>query len=99
MDGRLYRWGGAAGLLIGAGDVAIMALYAPMGAPPQGAAARLAYMAAHPTAWWWILGLSVVTDILFLPLFLALQQWLSAPLPKNGRERVPVRALPRTADR
>jgi hypothetical protein len=43
-----------------------------MGAPPHGAEARLAYIAGNTRAWWTILGLSVLTDLLFLPLAMSL---------------------------
>ncbi len=77
-DRWIYRAGGIAGLGIAAGYVAIIAVYAPMGAPPHDARPLLDYMAAHPGAWWAILALSVLTDLLFLPvamaLYLALQR-------------------------
>jgi hypothetical protein len=59
-------------MALGLGYLAIVALYVPMGAPPHGAETKLAYMAGHTAAWWWILGLSVLTDFLFVPLALAL---------------------------
>ena len=72
-DGRwLYRVGGIAALIFGIGYIIIMALYVPMGAPPNGVEARLAYMAGHTTAWWSILGLSVLTDFLLVPIALSL---------------------------
>lgn len=67
-----------AALAIGVGYVAIIGLYVPMGAPPHGAEARLAYIAGHTNAWWAILWLSVLTDLLFLPLALALYEALHA---------------------
>ncbi len=68
----LYRAGGISALALGIGYIGIVALYVPMGAPPHGAEARLAFMAGNTTAWWAILGLSVLTDILFLPLAMSL---------------------------
>jgi hypothetical protein len=47
-----------------------------MGAPPDGAEAKLAYVAANTMAWWAILGLSVLTDFLLVPVSLALYQAL-----------------------
>lgn len=64
----LYRVGGLSGILLGLAYLAIIALYVPLGAPPSGAVARLAYTASNPAAWWAILGLSVLTDFLFVPL-------------------------------
>ena len=43
-----------------------------MGAPPSGAEARLTYLAGNTTVWWAILGLSVLTDFLFVPVALSL---------------------------
>lgn len=72
-EGRwLYRVGGLSALVLGSAYIVIIALYVPMGAPPAGAEARLTYLAANPTAWWAILGLSVLTDFLFIPVTFAL---------------------------
>ena len=72
-DGKwLYRVGGISGLALGVAYIVIIALYVPMGAPPSGAEARLAYIAGNTTLWWAILGLSVLTDFLFVPVTLAL---------------------------
>src|SRR5258706_1338896 len=68
----LYRVGGISALALGIGYILIIALYIPVGAPPSGAEARLTYLAGNPMAWWAILGLSVLTDFLFIPLALAL---------------------------
>lgn len=67
-----YRLGGVAAIVFGIAYIVITALYVPMGAPPGGAEARLAYIAAHTTAWWAILGLSVLTDFLLVPIAWAL---------------------------
>jgi len=68
----LYRAGGISALTLGIGYIVIVALYVPMGSPPHGAEARLAYMAGNTTAWWTILWLSVLTDLLFLPVAMSL---------------------------
>jgi hypothetical protein len=68
----LYRAGGVCALVIGIAYVVIIGLYVPMGAPPSGAEARLAYVAGNTRTWWAILGLSVATDFLFVPVALAL---------------------------
>ena len=73
LDGKwLYRVGGISALVLGIGYIIIIALYVPMGAPPSGAEARLAYIAGNTRAWWAILGLSVLTDFLFVPVALSL---------------------------
>lgn len=72
-DGRwLYRVGGISALLLGIGYVVTIPLYASVGAPPSGGEAWLAYAAGRTGTWWAILGLSVLTDILFVPVVLAL---------------------------
>jgi len=63
-----YFFGGACGLLLGIAYVIIIALYAPIGAPPISADALLLYLAGNETRWRWIIGLSVLTDFLFIPL-------------------------------
>lgn len=72
-DGRwLYRAGGISALSLGIGYIVIVALYVRIGAPPSGVEARLAYVAANTAVWWAIIGLSVLTDFLFVPVALSL---------------------------
>lgn len=72
-DGKwLYRVGGISAIVFGIAYIVIIALYVPMGARPSGAEAWLAYIAANTTTWWAILGLSVLTDFLLVPVALAL---------------------------
>src|SRR5258708_7234656 len=72
-DGKwLYRVGGISALLLGIAYIIIIALYIPVGVPPSGAEARLMYLARNTTVWWAILGLSVLTDFLFVPVALSL---------------------------
>jgi len=72
-DGKwLYRVGGISALVLGIAYIIIIALYVPMGAPPSGAEARLTYLVGNTTVWWAILGLSVLTDFLFVPVALSL---------------------------
>ena len=72
-DGKgLYRAGGISALSLGVAYIVIIALYVPIGAPPSGAEARLAYLAENTTVWWAILGLSVLTDFLFVPVAFSL---------------------------
>lgn len=68
----LYRTGGVSALILGLSYLVIIGLYVPLGAPPSGAEARLAYLSANTNAWWAILGLSVFTDFLFVPMALSL---------------------------
>jgi hypothetical protein len=67
-----YRVGGISALVLGIGYIVIVALYVRVGAPPSGVEARLGYLARNTTIWWAIIGLSVLTDLLFVPVALAL---------------------------
>ena len=68
----LYRVGGGAAIVFGLAYIVIIALYMPMGARPGEAEALLAYIGGNTTAWWAILGLSVLTDFLLVPIAIAL---------------------------
>jgi hypothetical protein len=46
------------------------------GFPPPGIEARLAFFAEHGAAWWAVTALMVFTDLLYVPVFLALYQAL-----------------------
>jgi hypothetical protein len=69
---RAIRAGGIAALLLAAGYVAIMPLFAMVGAPTVGALERLEYHTAGTSVWWAIVALSVATDLLFVPIAAAL---------------------------
>ena len=75
---RLYQAGGIAALLLAIGYVAIVPLYAHVGAPPSGGDAWFKYLQGKTVIWWWIVALSVITDFLFVPvawaLYLALKE-------------------------
>ena len=68
----LYRAGGVSALAIGLGYIVIIPLYVTAGALPAGSEAKLVYLAGHIAAWWAIIGLSVLTDLLYVPVALAL---------------------------
>ena len=68
----LYRVGGICALVLGIAYLITIALYAHVGAPPSGGEAWLKYLSGKTTVWWAILGLSVLTDLLYLPVALAL---------------------------
>ena len=72
-DRRLLRLAGwAAAGLVGA-YVLITGLYVWLGSVPSGdGAAWLAYLDGKEPAWWAITGLSVLTDVLFLPIAAAM---------------------------
>lgn len=67
-----YRVGGISALVLGLAYIIIVALYSRVGAPPGGAEAWFKYLPGKTTIWWAILGLSVFTDFLFVPLAFAL---------------------------
>jgi hypothetical protein len=72
-DGKwLYRVGGISALVIGIGYIIIFPLFAHVGAPPSGGEVWLKYLEGKTTIWWAILGLSVLTDFLFIPVALSL---------------------------
>jgi len=76
-----YRWGGIAALLLAIGYVATIPLFAWVGAPPVTGEAWFRYVPGKATAWWVILWVMVVTDLLYLPVAWAL--WTA--LRKAGR--------------
>jgi hypothetical protein len=69
---RWYRVGAAAALLLGIGYIIIFPLYAHVGAPPHDGEAWFKYLPGKTTVWWMILGLSVFTDFLYMPVAFAL---------------------------
>jgi hypothetical protein len=69
---RLFRIGGIAALLLGIAYIVIVVLYARVGAPPTGSESWFKYLPGKTTIWWIIVGLSVLTDFLFVPVTFAL---------------------------
>jgi hypothetical protein len=70
-----YRLGGIAALILAIGYVTIIPLFAWVGAPPATGEAWFHYLPGKSTVWWVILWLSVVTDLLYLPVAWAL--WIA----------------------
>lgn len=68
----LYRVGGLSAIALAVAYIITMPLYFSAGATPQGGEAWLTYLNGRTTVWWAILGLSILTDFLFLPVMLAL---------------------------
>lgn len=67
------RVGGIASLALGAGYILVIPVFASVGAQPSGdGEAWLRYIGGHTAQWWVILGLSVVTDVLYIPTGLGL---------------------------
>jgi hypothetical protein len=79
-DGKwLYRVGGISALVLGTGYIITIPLYVYAGgALPSGGEAVLTYLAGKTTVWWPIVGLSVLTDFLFVPVALSLYIALKA---------------------
>ena len=71
-NAMLFRVGGISAILLFVSYVSIIVVYVVIGAGPAGVEESLNYLAAHTMAWWIILGLSVFTDILFIPISFAL---------------------------
>jgi len=69
---QCYRWGGIAALLLAIGYVVIIPLFAWSGAPPATGDAWFRYLPGKTMVWWAILWLSVLTDLLYLPVAWAL---------------------------
>lgn len=72
----LYRLGGIAAFVLVIGYFLTFPLYASAGIAPTGAEAQLLHYAPHLTEWWAILGLMVFTDLLYIPIWLALYRSL-----------------------
>jgi hypothetical protein len=68
----MYEVGWLAALAFVTGYIAIFPLYASVGPPPETGAAWLAYGTGKTAIWWAILGLSVLTDFLLIPIAFAL---------------------------
>jgi len=74
---KMYRLGGISALILVVGYLLTFPIYAWVGdAPPDNVEAQLAYFAEYGAGWWAILGLMVFTDLLYIPIFMALYQAL-----------------------
>src|SRR3972149_1448142 len=74
----IYRVGGLSGIVLGMGYLLtfpVVIVYAG-GFPPPGAEATLVFFAEHASDWWAATALMVFTDLLYVPVFLALYQAL-----------------------
>lgn len=67
----MYRVGGISAIVFGIAYIVIIALYLPVGRP-TGVEAWLTNLANNTAVWWAILGLSVLTDLLLVPVALSL---------------------------
>lgn len=78
LDGKwFYRIGSISAFVLVIGYLLTFPIYAWVGdAPPSDVEAQLVYFAEHGEGWWAILGLMVFTDLLYIPVFMALYQAL-----------------------
>jgi len=67
-----FRVGSISAILLGLGYIVIIPLYAHVGAPPNGGQAWFLYLPGKTSFWWAIIALSVLTDMLYIPIALAL---------------------------
>lgn len=75
----LYRAGGISALALGASYLVITVLYSLTGlVPNETGEAWLTYLQGKTAAWWGIVGLSALTDLLFFPVAAALYVALKA---------------------
>jgi hypothetical protein len=63
----LYKAGGLSAIVLVISYVVIIVLYVFTGAPPNGGEQWLNHIEGHTVEWWSILGLSVFTDLLYIP--------------------------------
>ena len=74
----IYRVGGISALVLGIGYLLTipMTIFSAGGFPPPGTEARLAFFTEHAAGWWAVTALMIFTDLLYVPVFLALYQAL-----------------------
>src|SRR5215831_16750939 len=68
----LYKVSGVSAIILVVSYIIIVVLYTVAGVPPRGGQEWLEYLTGHRTEWCLILGLSVLTDLLFIPIAYAL---------------------------
>ena len=84
----LYRAGGIAALALGASYLVITVIYSVIGVvPTETGEAWLTYLEGKTAAWWGIVYLSALTDVLFLPVAAALYVALKAGQSKRDARR------------
>jgi hypothetical protein len=74
----VYRAGGLSAIVLAVLYVVITGVYVAAGLVPTGVEAWLSYLAGKEVAWWAIVGLSVFTDVLYVPVAVALYAALSS---------------------
>jgi hypothetical protein len=64
----LYKMSGISAIILVISYILIIVLYVFTGAPPTGGEEWLKHITGHTMEWWSILGLSVFTDLLYIPI-------------------------------
>jgi hypothetical protein len=73
IDQKIWcRVGGIAAISLAVGYTVIVPLYFHVGAPPSGGDAWFKYLPGKTSVWWTIVAISVLTDLLFVPVALSL---------------------------
>jgi hypothetical protein len=80
---ELYRVGSVSAIVLAFVYVLITGLYVMTGPLPTGGEAALTHLAGKEAVWWAIVGLSVFTDLLYVPVVLGLYLAL-APVNRNA---------------
>ena len=68
----LYKWSGISAIILVIAYIVIIVVYIFSGVPPTGGEEWLKHIIGHASEWWSILGLSVFTDLLYIPVSYAL---------------------------
>src|SRR4051812_12024122 len=63
----LYKVSGISAIILVISYIIVIVLYVFSGVPPTGGEAWLKYITRHTAEWWSILGLSVFTDLIYIP--------------------------------
>ena len=79
----LYKVSGMSAIILVISYIIIIVLYIFSGVPPTGGEEWLEHITGHTAEWWSILGLSVLTDLLYIPVAYSLYTMLKE-VNKNG---------------
>src|SRR5258708_31124819 len=72
----LYKVSGMSAITLVISYIIIIVLYVVTGVPPAGGEEWLRHITGHTAEWWSILGLSVFTDLLYIPVAYSLYMML-----------------------
>lgn len=78
FDRRMFLWAGISGIAIAIGYIVITILFVLSGSPlPKDASSWIIYLDGKSSLWWFIIWLSIITDILYLPVTYGLYKLLN----------------------